>query len=296
MLDRLAADSGSGLGNFEVSPAGIYAGVTGTSSIGTARSLVWMDTGGKIQPLSLDAKDYNNPVISPDGKRLAVTVRAGGKSDIFLCDLTGERLTALTFTGQAFGSVWAPDGKHLVFATPERTSTYWVRADGSGAPEMLFAASDPMLILSTLGARRALWKIPLDLADPDHPKAGKAEPLPESGEALGAFFSPDGRWLAYVARGGPGAKAQVFVQPFPPTGGKWRISAGAGKVAWSRTSRELVFTDDNRIMVAAYRVEGRTFVAETPRPWSTQVNQGLASPCRTIPPSASCTTWVRTTW
>jgi hypothetical protein len=50
-----------------------------------------------------------------------------------------------------------------------------------------------------------------------------------------AMFSPDGRWIAYSS------DAQVFVQPFPSTGAKYLIAAGAVHPIWSRDGKELYF-------------------------------------------------------
>jgi serine/threonine-protein kinase len=64
------------------------------------------------------------------------------------------------------------------------------------------------------------------------------------------------------------------VRPFPGPGGKWKISTAGGKFpAWSRATRELFFLGgDDRIWVASYTIEGDSFSAGRPRPWSpTQV-------------------------
>jgi serine/threonine-protein kinase len=85
-------------------------------------------------------------------------------------------------------------------------------------------------------------------------------------------FSPDGKFLAYAStESGPN---EVYVQPFPKTGGKWKVSTAGGKFpAWSRTTRELFFLGgDDRIMIVNYTIEGNSFIRGTPRAWSsTQV-------------------------
>ena len=48
---------------------------------------------------------------------------------------------------------------------------------------------------------------------------------------------------------------------------------------WSRTGRQMFFeTLDNRVMAAAYAVQGNSFVAEKPRLWS---GRQLANPVNT---------------
>ncbi len=55
-----------------------------------------------------------------------------------------------------------------------------------------------------------------------------------------------------------------------PDGGRWQISNGYGVYpVWARNGRQLFFrSDDNRIMVADYRVSGDSIVANPPRLWS----------------------------
>jgi serine/threonine-protein kinase len=285
VLDKLAAVSPNGVGNFDVSPAGVFVGVSGIAT-GILRSLIWLDAAGNTQTLALEPRFYNTPKLSPDGKRLAVVIGdEKRKPDIFLCDLEHERLNPLTFTGDANSPVWSPDGKRIVFRRTDPNRFYWVRTDGSGAPELLFdgAGAPPdaspfsfspdgrtLLFNGSIDNRWSYWRLSVDLSDPEHPKAGKAELLPGTTNAGAARdgFSPDGRWIAYSASDEYGAR-DVFVQPYPATGGKWRIStAGGGMPIWSRNSRELFFVASGQIMVADYRVEGNSFVAGKPRPWS----------------------------
>ena len=86
----------------------------------------------------------------------------------------------------------------------------------------------------------------------------------------GPRFSPDGRWLAYSSNE-TGAD-QIYVQPFPGPGARIVVASGVGP-SWSRTRRELVFTQravDYRhaLLTVPYRVENGTFHVEAPRPWA----------------------------
>jgi hypothetical protein len=120
-----------------------------------------------------------------------------------------------------------------------------------------------------------LWTLPLDLTDPEHPKAGKPELfLRTMFDEYEPAFSPDGRLIAYRATAG--GLSEVYVQPFPGPGGKWLISTGGGRhPVWSRNGRELFYqAQDYRIMVATYSANGDSFAADKPRPWSpTQIRE-----------------------
>jgi hypothetical protein len=60
-------------------------------------------------------------------------------------------------------------------------------------------------------------------------------------------FSPDGKWIAYTVTTADGLN-QVFAQPFPSTGAKYLIGAGA-RPLWSRSGREIFY----------YRADGTFF-------------------------------------
>jgi len=113
-----------------------------------------------------------------------------------------------------------------------------------------------------------LWT--LDLADPDHPIAGKPEVfLQTPADELIPQFSPDGRWIAY--RSDETGSAEIYVRPYPnASGGKWQISTGGGLYPlWSKNGRELFYeTADNRIKAMDYTVLGGAFTPGKVRPWS----------------------------
>ena len=102
-------------------------------------------------------------------------------------------------------------------------------------------------------------------------RAGEPEPL-----LTGPFnesearFSPDGRFIAYASK--ESGQFEVYVRPFPGPGGRWSIStAGGVSPEWSPNGRELFYRGPGstwQMMVVGYSVDGDTFIAETPAPWS----------------------------
>ena len=239
VLDKLAATSPNGVGNFDISPAGVFVGVSGAAT-GILSSLLWLDAAGNMQTLALEPRFYNTLALSPDGKRLATVIGLEKrKPDIVLCDIERERIDPLTFTGDANSPVWTPDGKRIVFRRTDSNRFYWIPANGSGKPELLFDGSGAppdarplsfspdgwtLLFFASIDNRWSFWRLPVDLTGPEHPKVGKAEALPGFVSlpfgGVQAGISPDGQWMAYVDREESTASIELFVQPFPPTGGK----------------------------------------------------------------------------
>ena len=65
--------------------------------------------------------------------------------------------------------------------------------------------------------------------------------------------------------GSESGSAEIYAQPYPSTGGKWRISAEGGlEPAWNRNGRELFYRSGNKMM-AVEVVTQPTFSAEKPK-------------------------------
>jgi serine/threonine-protein kinase len=283
LLSDLATNGliGGGQYDFPANPSGpgtlIYLAGRGTIASWGVGSL---DSSGRIQPLISRPAFYVVPLFSPDGRRLTYTL--GG--DIYVYDLGSEATTRLTFSGTASFGKWAPDGQHIVFTT--HGGLTWIRSDGTGSPRRILEAQNENVYawsFSPDGRRLSyheyhsatgfdIWVLPLDLTDPDRPRAGKPELFAAAqADEMQGRFSPDGRWIAY--RSNESGDYEIYVRPSSAVkGGKWQISTGGGWFAnWSRNGRELFFEDpDNRIMVMEYAVKGESFVAGKPRPWCNQ--------------------------
>ena len=273
-----------GYADLDVTPSGTAVYIPGTIGNRARRSLFWMDSSGTLQTLNEEPADFGSPQVSPDGARISLTLGdASGIRNVAVFDPSVRRLTRLTFlkTSVQNYAVWAPDNKHLVFRSTSKELSgpglYWLRADGAGGPQRILEGSNwNAESVSPDGKHLAyrqgieIWTLPLDLADPEHPKSGKPELFLRAEDTVGnVAFSPDGRWLAYSGANGAN---EVFVRPFPGPGGKWQISnGGGGRVMWSRNGRELFYVvagGPNVVdYVVDYKVQGDTFVAGQPRTW-----------------------------
>src|SRR5262249_46840404 len=63
-------------------------------------------------------------------------------------------------------------------------------------------------------------------------------------------FAPDARWIGYSSN--ESGQEEIWVQPFPPSGGKVQISNGGGtQPMWRGDGRELFFVSPDGSMMAA---------------------------------------------
>jgi serine/threonine-protein kinase len=275
----------TGPAEFDFSETGTFVYVSGKGEL--PRSIFWLDSTGKTQPLHPAPGFYHSLRISPDGKRLAFVT--GDAGDIWVEDI--ERDTAVRLTSQpgvGLSPVWTPDGKHIVFAGPP-SALYWTRADGSGEPQQLielrtergelgrlpssFSPNGRHLAVFSVGRAADIWTESIE-GDPDRPRLGKKEPFLHTSGYTSQLsfampvFSPDGNWMAFTL--GETGGSEVYVQPFPGPGGKWRISAGGGEFPiWSTNGHELFYLGpDQRIKVVDYTAKGDSFAPGKPRAWS----------------------------
>ena len=89
LLEGIAA-SIYGASQFDFSRNGTLVYLTGNQFFEAKRKLVWIDAAGKTQPFFAIPDRFNDPALSPDGKRLAIAIGAVGGSDLWVYDLERE--------------------------------------------------------------------------------------------------------------------------------------------------------------------------------------------------------------
>jgi serine/threonine protein kinase/Tol biopolymer transport system component len=259
---RVAEEVGTieGTGNlsgFAVSENGRLAYRPGRNATGA--SLSWIDRSGKIVQSIGTMENYENPRLSPDGKRLAVFKREGAGGDIWIFDL--ERPGSPSrFTFDAAEDnypLWTPDGSRIIFASNRDGgifNLYSKSATGTGDDELLFKSPNN--------------KTPTDVSfdgtkllyDEQDPKTGydlwllSLSKEPKAKQLLSsmfteykATFSPDMRWIAYASN--ESGHFEVYVRDFPSSGGKWQASGtGGSRPGWSPDGRELFYDNVGELM------------------------------------------------
>jgi serine/threonine-protein kinase len=261
-----------------------------------SRTLLRVDREGRATPLLEARGGYEHPVVSPDGRQVAVTVASETGSDIWLVDVNrGTRVRFTTGDTSAF-PVWAADGSRLAYqsAAPGPSNLFWKPLDQSATAQPLLkgSAAVPTDVWPTLAASLLPGTPPtLTGANPQVPVSwapdrsalafherkpngerdiwivgtdGNPEPfLLTPFDERSPRFSPDGKWLAYVSN--ESGRDEVYVQPFPGPGPKWLISTNGGvDPVWSRDGRDLFYRQEDQVMAVSV-ITTTSFSAARPR-------------------------------
>lgn len=254
------------------------------NNIGVSQSIYWMNPEAKMTPLRATPGIYWNPRFSSDGRKLAIEV-LDKQRDVWVYEWGRDTMSRLTLDpGTNRYPLWTPDGRRIAFASGRAGSVnlYWQRADGTGEVQRLTESKNQQTPASWHPSGKLLaftesrpqsgddmMILPMDGDEASGWKPGKPYVfLASSFSDRWPRFSPDGRWIAYASN--DTGRSEVYVRPFPGPGGKWQISTGGGNFPlWSQNKNELFYrTDDQRIMVSPYTVEGDSFRADRPRRWS----------------------------
>jgi len=278
LVEQLSYAPAAGWADFDVAGSGTLIYRSGSSSSVTL--LQWLDSSGKVEALRPQPAVYTYPRLSPDGRRLAITMANGPTTDIWVYEVQRDIFTRLT-QGPAVNSMpaWSPDGRYVVFSSG--TAISWIRADGAGNPQQLFKGKTPLtypsfspdgtrVVFGEVNAKGGadIYILPISV-EAGQLRPGKPELFLHAETNIpGAAFSPDGRWLAYSST--KTGVYEVYVRAYPDRGSEWPVSNSGGLLpVWSPNGRELFYrTDDQRIMVVSYTVKDGEFVSDRPRVWS----------------------------
>ncbi len=177
---------------------------------------VWILDGTRMTRLTFDPGRDDNPIWSPDGRRIVFASIRKGPYEMYLKGTSGEgQEERLVESAQhSVATDWSADGRFLLYTSrdPQTDQDFWVRPM-TGDPT-------PWIFLKT----------------PFSEDSGR--------------FSPDGRWVAYMSN--ESGRMEIYVRPFArplPSGSAAHSAAGREQVSsaggthptWRADGRELYY-------------------------------------------------------
>src|SRR5688500_3853395 len=221
-----------------------------------------IDLKGKRTQLR-DEDRFRAPRYSPNGRSIAVTIRAGGAqalaggSDIWVVDLPTKEATRVPSTGTANAPEWSPDGTRLIYVAgvKGRNEVWSTVLDGSAPPsrlveidgEVISAVPTPdgrSLIVSRWAkgdSRIELLRVALDGSRTDTLVSPMGANVVRP---ISPRVSPDGRLVAFGDR----SRRSVRVQDMHGKADIEISATGGCCPLWGPDSRRVFFQDGSRLI------------------------------------------------
>jgi serine/threonine-protein kinase len=250
-------------GHLALSTTGTLAYVEGDNAPRSDIVLVSRD-GRTVQPIDTTWRgNFATIAVSPDGRRLAVTLFSEGLEHIWLRSLTGDTpASRLTFGNtQNTTPTWTADGSTVLFTRFEgtRRSTFMSkRADGTGAEQTIKSGVD--WVIESDVSRDGQWLVMREYR-PNGSRdifarrwsgdTTERTVIATPNEDVSPSLSPDAKWIAYGSD--ESGLREVWVSPFPDAQrAKWQVSTGGGyEPLWSRDGKEIFYITPDNVMTAA---------------------------------------------
>ncbi len=217
ILDGVVAsppDQEQGDGSAQFSASAGWLAYRSGGVLGSEGSLMRLTRDGDLQELLGGLRGGRNPIISPDGRRVAFVQIADTANALWIYDLSSKALDRLTFGRVNINApIWTPNGEYVTFGAVEAgepSGLYWQKADGSEGPVRLTEDSgrgkwpsawtpDGRTLIyreigGVAGSQVDLWKLRFEHDPREDPAAGHAERVTEAersgGGGGGSWRSP----------------------------------------------------------------------------------------------------------
>jgi len=254
LIDQVAAEVGNPLTYAAMSADGSLVYVTGL----TRRQLVFATSDGANRPIMAEPQAFANPRLSPDAKRIAVTVGTPTRADVWVYDLPSGPFAKLTTEGANNDRPEWKDSRIVIFRSNRGgLNSMWSQPiDGSSGATLVFGQSDAKVdegVLSPDGRYLLFQRDRLGLGELWY-RAMQGDTTPHRvgngafGET-GGRFSPDGKWVVYQSS--EAGATQVYVRPFPALNARYQVSLNGGATpVWSRDGRRIFYVTERQLVAA----------------------------------------------
>jgi len=251
-----------------------------------ARQLTVFDRQGNPVGVVGPRDLYNQPVFSPDAKRMAVIKPDLDKetNDLWIIDVATAQSVQMTSSKSREGAnspAWSPDGNQIAYVALRDGyfGLYRKPSTGEGAEELLWKNSAPMTLtdwsqdgkyltyFSTDLAGGALFALPIEAQGERKP----IEVFRGKSQIQGPRLSPDNRLMSFVSNSS--GRFEVYVIPFNPAAATAAVpnptqisdQGGTGMAFWRRDGKEIYYLAADRAIMTVEVGPGVTPTFSKPR-------------------------------
>ncbi len=207
------------------------------------------------ETLAFPPRQYRNLNLSPDGRRLALTIPDGERSDVWVGDIASGELFRLTTIGKNIEPVWAPDGESVVYAS-DRGGYYQLYRQGTnGQPGEPYAPSgQPRFPSDWMPGENSLIfsefnpasRLDIGVLGLNGDSSSQLLIHTVDREADGKV-SPDGRWMAFTRAVDSGL--QIYVADLDADGLLQRVSTTGGeRPEWTHDGSRLIYQRGDQVL------------------------------------------------
>lgn len=213
---------------------------------------------------------------SPDGRQLALSVKGGGRSDIYVMDADGRHMTAITRSGISYSPAWSPDGTQIIYVAEANAGVaqlYVINADGTklrnltkddftrhGFPDWSPDGSQIVFVSQPVGGGKSADIYLMDADGKNRRRLAGTEHLDWA-----PAWSPDGRRILFASMGG-------FIHIVDANGvNVRRFAQSAFSPVWSPDGKEIAFVSYRDRQIYLLNVESsdvrQVITDQTPKGW-----------------------------
>ena len=229
--------------------------------VNRAAQLHWYTREGKKLGSIAGARNYNQLIISPDGRRVAVELDGTEKTPnrtIWLLELSTGILSPFTpNTDYRHGdAVWSPDSRELIYVSSKAGKSVILRKPAGGGAEQVVISPEAVLYPEESlpdGSILAVNENGKDIVRIS-PSGGKPESIFHTDfESDEPHVSPDGRWIAYASN--ESGQWEIYIAAFPSFNNRRQASSAGGMApVWRADGKELFYlTPDGKLMSVSFK-------------------------------------------
>jgi len=253
--------------------------------------------GAVVRTVGEPSRHQVQPVLSPDGTRLAVVAMADPARNIparsedpdvglelldsvlWVIDLSTGARTQVASAPDLGSPVWSPDGRQIAYfsnAYRGYRGFYRRASDGTGPEQLLYRSPlvHATMVITDWSADGRFLAFHSGWVSYVLPLTGErtaVEAVRGEFRAFGARFSPDGAFLAYVSD--ETGRDEVYVRAFDAAsvsssqGRSWQVSdqGALGMIQWRHDGRELLYVAKDGGVMAVDVTTTPAFSAGVPR-------------------------------